>query len=327
MATPFANFRLSKRFNVDTQPAQQITTLDFDDSGQYLIATSINKSIQLYDAIRGKFSKAVQSQKYGCHSAKFTHNNQHCIYASTFDDHTIRYLSLHDNSFIRYFKGHKGLVNSLEVSPTQDLVISTSMDDTVRLWDLRASNSQGLITIESPSFSAFDPSGLVCAISSMRPNKNKPTKPVFHLKDIRMFTDQAFLEVDLPEGFMFNKVEFSNDNKYILFSSLNGNHLVYDSFDGKLVNELSIGSPVPPSDWPSSGTACFTPDAKYVLSGNGAGSISLFEINADKPEALVKPLTTLASSFDLQPRMVMFNPKFQQFVSADQSVNFWIPPN
>jgi WD40 repeat protein len=53
---------------------------------------------------------------------------------------TIRYLSLHDNQYVRYFKGHKDKVTQLEVSPTDDMFISASCDHSVRLWDLRSPN-------------------------------------------------------------------------------------------------------------------------------------------------------------------------------------------
>jgi WD40 repeat protein len=53
---------------------------------------------------------------------------------------TIRYLSLHDNQYVRYFKGHKDKVTQLEVSPTDDMFISASRDHSVRLWDLRSPN-------------------------------------------------------------------------------------------------------------------------------------------------------------------------------------------
>lgn len=326
MSNPYANFKHSKRFSGENQ---LITTLDFDDSGQFLLATSINKSIQLYDALKGRFQKAVQSQKYGCHLAKFTHNSQQCIYASSMqtDDHTIRYLSLNDNSFIRYFRGHKNLVNSLEVNPTQDLIVSASLDNTIKLWDLRSSNFQGSTPMQGPSFTAFDPSGLVLAIGSDLNQKDGMMKSTFQLSDIRMFTTGPFLNIDLPSNFTFNKVEFSNDNKYILISSLTGNHLVYDSFEGKMINELAIGSNVPLSEWPNSGTACFTPDSKYVLSGTGDGSISIFEIDKSKNGGVITPSSKLVSTYDTQPRMVLFNPKFQEFVSADSNINFWIPDN
>lgn len=77
----------------------------------------------------------------------------------------IRYLSLHDNSYLRYFKGHKKKcvlalasvqmpdgadvllvpkrrVVSLAMSPQDDTFLSAARDDTVRLWDLRAPSAQ-----------------------------------------------------------------------------------------------------------------------------------------------------------------------------------------
>ena len=83
---------------------------------------------------------------------------------------TIRYLSLHDNKYIRYFSGHtKKLVSlnsttictsatiqcctcnisnfrvvTLNMSPIDDTFLSGSMDKTIRLWDLRSPNCQVL---------------------------------------------------------------------------------------------------------------------------------------------------------------------------------------
>lgn len=71
----------------------------------------------------------------------------------------IRYLSLHDNNYVRYFKGHKKKcvlpcsphhssslgeprVVSLQMSPQDDTFLSGATDDTVRLWDLRTQNAQ-----------------------------------------------------------------------------------------------------------------------------------------------------------------------------------------
>ena len=58
---------------------------------------------------------------------------------------TIRYLSFHDNSYIRYFKGHSKKVTSLEMSPVNDLFMSASLDNTIKLWDLRIPSCTVLI--------------------------------------------------------------------------------------------------------------------------------------------------------------------------------------
>ena len=41
-------------------------------------------------------------------------------------DHSLRYLDIHDNGFIRYFPGHTQAVTSLNVCSRSDLVMSTS---------------------------------------------------------------------------------------------------------------------------------------------------------------------------------------------------------
>ena len=41
-------------------------------------------------------------------------------------DHALRYLSIHENNFIRYFRGHTDRVTSLGICPKSDLVMSTS---------------------------------------------------------------------------------------------------------------------------------------------------------------------------------------------------------
>jgi WD40 repeat protein len=40
--------------------------------------------------------------------------------------------------YLRYFKGHRDAVVSLEMSPSSDMFLSASKDKTVRMWDLRA---------------------------------------------------------------------------------------------------------------------------------------------------------------------------------------------
>jgi WD40 repeat protein len=41
-------------------------------------------------------------------------------------DHSLRYLSLHDNRFLRYFQGHTARVTSLCMSPRDDTFISAA---------------------------------------------------------------------------------------------------------------------------------------------------------------------------------------------------------
>ena len=58
-----------------------------------------------------------------------------------------RYLSLHDNKYIRYFPAHTKKVVTLCTSPVDDLFLSGSLDKTLRLWDLRSPNCQGFMQL------------------------------------------------------------------------------------------------------------------------------------------------------------------------------------
>jgi COMPASS component SWD2 len=83
------------------------------------------------------------------------------VHSSTKENDTIRYLSLHDNKYIRYFNGHKGRVTSIDTSPYDDLFLSGSVDGTARLWDLRSTNCHGVVHCgEGQSLACFDPKGL-----------------------------------------------------------------------------------------------------------------------------------------------------------------------
>ncbi|KAH3678493.1 hypothetical protein WICMUC_001510 [Wickerhamomyces mucosus] len=311
----YRSFQASKKFTFKDQ--QTITSLDYDDSGQFLISTSANETIELFDAMKGKPLKTIGSKKYGCHLAKFTHNSKTCIYASTKLDHTIRYLQFKDNSFLRYFKGHTAQVTSLEVSPTHDIFLTSSLDDTIRLWDVRASNQQALRPFKSPGIVSYDPSGLVVCISSLQNSKAQ-------LYDVRSLENDPFQEFSLPVGFQWNKVEFSNDNKYILFSCTNGNHLIFDSFDCDIVAELSGMVAIPPSDFPYTGSASFTPDGKFVFSGNGNGTVSVWDLsNINGKGVTIQPICHLSG--DNRPRNLIFNPKYLQFATADEELFFWLP--
>ena len=53
------------------------------------------------------------------------------LYDSLLCNLLCRYMSIHDNKFLRYFSGHTAKVVSLSLSPEDDTVISGSLDKSV----------------------------------------------------------------------------------------------------------------------------------------------------------------------------------------------------
>ncbi|KAI9604473.1 hypothetical protein KEM48_000708 [Puccinia striiformis f. sp. tritici PST-130] len=165
LLTPESMLEDGKGFRTHNAAGSSFTSISFDDKGEHLITTAEDESLQLFGARNGKHLKQAFSKKYGCSLARFTHKSSAVIHASTKEDDTIQYLSLHDKTYIRYFKGQKRRVVSLEMSPRDDTVLSGSTDDTVRLWDLPSPSCQGVLKIAGQPCVAFDPSGLVFAIA------------------------------------------------------------------------------------------------------------------------------------------------------------------
>ena len=58
---------------------------------------------------------------------------------------------------------HAYRVVNLMMSPINDSFLSGSLDRTIRLWDLRSPNCQGLMHLNGPPVASFDPEGLIFA--------------------------------------------------------------------------------------------------------------------------------------------------------------------
>lgn len=306
-----------------------ITSLDFDDSGQYLVSAGVDKSIQVYDCYKGTRHIEVPSQKYGAHLAKFTHSYE-CLYASTplvgtaDPDHSIRYLALSTKSYLRYFKGHKDQVLQLEVNPVSDQFITSSADHTVKNWDLRLSAPTGSIGVSSACIVASDPRGIVFATAATVDG----SKGTVSFYDGAAYEKGPFLVSEIPAGGeKWTKLEFSNNGRYLLIGTDSYKHYVLDAILGKLLANLVVQGlrSWPALDYSTTGCVCFTPDGKLVMAGMSNGNISVFDLlvlKASTEKVDLRPYTILRSDATAA-KILAFNPKLLTFASADDQVVLW----
>lgn len=272
----------------------------------------------------------------------------------------IRYLSSHDNTYIRYFRGHTAAVTSIALNPSSDAFISSSLDNTVRLWDLRSQHPQGQLDLATPYLSAYDPTASVIAVACLLARSillydvRNVDKAPFATFDIEAAEQRlaGLPAVDKAGGLGdWTKLEFSNDGKRLLVATTAG-HLLVDAFEGDLlgycVRPVGYTGRVPPADLgklrarqlaskrassvaPSSGQgdACFSPDGRYVVGGSGDAELCVWDTARadDDPDKVLHPMRELAmgNKMGANNRVVAYNPRHNLLATADRQLVFWVP--
>ncbi|KAF2190267.1 WD repeat-containing protein-like protein [Zopfia rhizophila CBS 207.26] len=350
------SFRPARRFK-PSDLRTSVTSLDFDDTGELAIVARNDDTLHIYNCREGKHAKELKSQKYGVHLARFSHHAQSIIYASTKVDDTIRFLSTHDNSYIRYFKGHTDTVTSIALCPSSDTFISCSRDNTVRIWNLSSNNYQGELKLHGAYLAAYDPSATVIAIAS------PPTHSVL-LYDIRNFDKPPFASFDLqeleqrflgPDGGHWTKMEFTNDGKHLVIGTTGSGHFVLDAFSGDISHfcyrkfghsgRLAPGQSPPSKDGNTThGTApavgqgdlCVTPDGQYLVGGSGEDGLLVWDISKPPAENNFLEHTEILPVEDKEQAqnkalgqdrgaIVGYNPRTNLLASADRDLLLWQP--
>jgi len=294
------SFRVAKVFKENTD---RINNIDFSPTGDALISSSEDDQIVIYDCEKGTQKRTVNSKKYGVDLVHFTHAKNTAIHASTKVDDTIRYLSLHDNKYIRYFPGHTKKVVALSMSPVDDMFLSGSMDKTLRLWDLRSPNCQGLMHLASRPVAAFDPEGLIFAAGV----NSESVK----LYDLRSFDKGPFASFRLTaeKGCEWTGLKFSPDGKTILLST-NGTVIrLVDAFHGNPLQTFSghvnnINNKSIPLE------ASYSPDSQFVFSGSTDGRVHVWSTESGAK------VCSFTADHTGPVQCVQFNPKFMMLASG-----------
>jgi len=289
----------------------KINSLDFHQDGELLVTAADDESVHLYDTNTGVLKKTLYSKKYGVNLIRFTHNQAEVICASNNGwDESIRYLALQNNKYISYFKGHRDRVVSLIMSPVDETFVSGSLDETVRVWDLRASGCQGLLRRKGITSLAFDPKGIVLA-AAVESNQ-------VILFDLQSYEKGPFAAFSLGHSRKLNlhTMKFSSDGRYLLISTDDSIIYLIDAFTGSTVQTYQWYSS-------QSGTcreASFSPDGQYVLSGSETGEIHIWQTLTGKEVAVLQGHTSDVG-------VVQWNPKTVMMASGCSSLVFWIPSN
>lgn len=305
-------FKVAKEFSEN----KRINAIDFSQDGKTLISSSDDDTIRLYDCEKGVVKRELFSKKYGVDLIKYTHANNTAIHTSTKENDTIRYLSLHDNKYLRYFVGHEKRVVTLCMSPADDTFLSGSLDQTVRLWDLKSDKVIAKLPFQGAPIASFDPEGLIFTVGI-----DSTTLKFF---DLRSYDNGPFNSVKFekkgPSFMSWKSLKFSPDGKQMLITTNTEELFILDAFTGQLTNKLTIGLPATePIEQPSE--ASYSPDSQYILSGSEDGCLHVWSAQRGNKICILKPERTRAEPVNC----VKFNPKYMLISSACSRMSFWIP--
>lgn len=306
-----ALFRVIKEFSENND---KINSIDFSQDGTTLISSSNDDAIIIYDCEKGNVKRTLQSKKYGVGLIRHTHTSNTAIHTSNKIDDTIRYLSLPDNKYLRYFIGHQKAVVTLCMSPIDDTFLSGSLDKTIRLWDLKSPNCSGIMQTQGRPVANFDPEGLIFAVGI--------NSEYVKLYDLRSFDKGPFNAFTLSHNKDVNwtGLKFSPDGKQICITTDANTLITLDSFMGHQQNTFTTNSAGnPAARHQISCEASYSPDSQYLFAGTTDGSIYAWD--ADKGSQV----TILKGERSSPIQCIQFNPKFMMLAAACTKMSFWVP--
>lgn len=189
------------------------------------------------------------------------------------------------------------------MSPVDDKFLSGSLDQTIRLWDLRHPVCLGLMHLPGRPVANFDPEGLIFAAGI--------SSDTIKLYDLRSFEKGPFSNFKVNKDPTNPNVEwtglkFSPDGKTILVSTNGSMIKLIDAFTGNVLHTFTghVNAKNIPIE------ASFTPDSQYVLSGSSDGRIHIWSVEKGNKVAV------LSSDHQDTIQCIQFNPKYMMFAST-----------
>lgn len=321
--------------NFRSNPDARILSLAITSDGSNAFAASNYNSLDVFDCSEGKQTQTVQLIKYGCGEIVSGNSNEKLLISTTRRDNVIRLLNIERFTYEMCFDGHLNHVKSIEYNTCAGLLMSSSVDHVMRLWDMRMANCVSEIGFESMPIVRWHPRGNMIAAGT--------ESQTIEFYDIRR------LNQDVVTRFRLNKdptadwerMTFSPCGKKILIST-NGTHIyLADSIYGKTISNFSEYFVLLnfhsifdvfffryDTDFAARKNllgiamdAEFSPDGEFIFGGSSDGQINVWSLsNRDY-------LTKLTSNHAQAIRCIRFNPNCLLMITGSSNVSFWSPEN
>lgn len=330
--------RLAIAATVSSEP---VVSLDFHRNGHFL-AMATKDSVHLVDSLAGVEKKRIQLKTNGVGLVRFTHHESCVLVTSDRKNNDIRYVSVLDNKYLRFFRGHDAAVVSLAMSPVNDFFLSASKDGVILQWNL--AQPKPVKRLELPADSAnirvhYDPNGgQVFAVMCRDLKKNVQTLKLYGADTCETgpFLDVAPSETlvraaisrahppvsaaltDKYVAAMWTEFEFAPDGKSLLVNTNADLLLVLDAF-AREKEPLAICSRKNENGIPNLGM-CFSADGKYVVAANDDKELLVYDVRSGST-------VTILTGHLQMVKNVRCNPRYDVMASSCTSLALWIAPS
>ncbi|KAI7894563.1 Utp21 specific WD40 associated putative domain-containing protein [Mucor mucedo] len=122
-----------KTFSGDGGHTKPVTGLTTDTINRYLITSSVDKTIKIWDI---KTAKLVHTIELESPVVSMRYHMDNDLLAVVCDDLGIRVIDIETKKIVREFWGHRNRITDFTFSPDSRWIVSASLDGTVRTWDL-----------------------------------------------------------------------------------------------------------------------------------------------------------------------------------------------
>jgi WD40 repeat protein/nucleoside phosphorylase len=231
-----------------------VSSLAFSPDGFTLASGSYDDTVGLWEVASSRPLQTFEGHKDWVTSVAFSPDG--LTLASGSHDNTVRLWEVSTGRTLRTFEGHKSAVTSVAFSPDGLTLASGSYDNTVRLWEVSTGRTLPIFVFEGHKNAvtsvAFSPDGLTLASGSY--------DKTVHLWE---FLTGRVLRIFEGHKNMVSSVAVSPDGQTLASASTDGTIRLWDTLTARCLAILLAT----PEGW-----AAFTPDGRYKLGGDIAGS-------------------------------------------------------